>query len=466
MTTLPNSPSARDAANLIHGFTNLGEHRRDGSKVMTAGKGVYVYDDAGREYIEGVAGMWCAALGFGEEELIEAAVEQMRRLPYYHTVASKSVNPAIDLAEKLVGMVPIPNARVFLALSGSEANDNLAKFTRFYNNAVGRPRKKKIISRWNGYHGSTLAASSMTGIAFQHRAFDLPLPGFLHTDEPHYYRHALEGESEDGFVTRILGNLEAMILAEGPETVAAFIAEPVAAAGGVIIPPPSYYPRLQKLLAQYDIMFYADEVITGFCRTGNMFGCETFDIRPETMTLAKGLSASYQPIAALVVSDRLYQGLEKGSDQVGFFAHGTTYSGHPVAAAVALRTIEIMQRRDILGHVRTVSRRFAERLNGFKDHPLVGEVRVVGLIGAIELVADKKTKRLFDPKGAVAKFVRNRAEELGAILRAVPAGDSIAFSPPLIITEAEIDALFDIFGRALDEATAFARKEGMIAAAL
>jgi len=466
MTALPNSPSARDAASLIHGFTNLGEHRRDGSKVMAAGKGVYVYDDAGREYIEGVAGMWCAALGFGEEELIEAAVEQMRRLPYYHTVASKSVNPAIDLAEKLVGMVPIPNARVFLALSGSEANDNLAKFTRFYNNAVGRPQKKKILSRWNGYHGSTLAASSMTGIAVQHRAFDLPLPGFLHTDEPHYYRQALEGESEEGFVTRILGNLEAMIQAEGPETVAAFIAEPIAAAGGVIIPPAGYYPRLQTLLAQYEIMFYADEVITGFCRTGNMFGCETFDIRPETMTLAKGLSASYQPIAALVVSDRLYQGLEKGSDQVGFFAHGTTYSGHPVAAAVALRTIEIMQRRDILGHVRSVSHRFAERLNGFRDHPLVGEVRVKGLIGAIELVADKKTKRLFEPKGAVAKFLRNRAEELGAILRAVPAGDSIAFSPPLIITEAEIDALFDIFGRALDEATAFARKEGMIAAAL
>jgi len=465
MTALPNSPSARDAATLIHGFTNLAEHRRDGSKVMAAGKGVYVYDDSGREYIEGAAGMWCAALGFGEEELIEAAVEQMRRLPYYHTVASKSVNPAIDLAEKLVGMVPIPNARVFLALSGSEANDNLAKFTRFYNNAVGRPQKKKIISRWNGYHGSTMAASSMTGIAIQHRAFDLPLPGFLHADEPHYYRNALPGESEDAFVTRLLGNLEAMILEEGPETVAAFIAEPVAAAGGVIVPPSGYYPRLQTLLAHYEIMFYADEVITGFCRTGNMFGCESFDIRPETMTLAKGLSAAYQPIAALVVSDRMYQGLERGSDQVGFFAHGTTYSGHPVAAAVALRTIEIMQRRDILGHVRTVSRRFAERLRGFKDHPLVGEVRVAGLMGAVELVADKATKKLFDPKGSVAKFVRNRAEELGLIARIVPAGDSIAFSPPLIITEAEIDAMFDIFGRALDEATAFARKEGLIAAA-
>jgi 4-aminobutyrate--pyruvate transaminase len=264
----------------------------------------------------------------------------------------------------------------------------------------------------------------------------------------------------------MVGNLEAMILAEGPETVAGFIAEPVAAAGGVIIPPKGYYPRLQKMLAQYEVMFYADEVITGFCRTANMFGCETFDIQPETMTLAKGLSAAYQPIAALVVSDRLYQGLERGSDQVGFFAHGTTYSGHPVAAAVALRTIEIMQRRDILGHVRTVSRRFGERLRGFSDHPLVGEVRVAGLMGAVELVADKATKRLFEPKGSVAKFVRNRAEELGLIARIVPAGDSIAFSPPLIITEAEIDEMFDRFARALDEALPFARKEGLMAAGL
>jgi 4-aminobutyrate--pyruvate transaminase len=464
MVSLPNSPAARDAATLVHGFSNLASHRRDGAKIITAGKGVYVQDDSGRRYIEAAGGMWCTSLGFGEEELIEAAVEQLRKLPYYHTVAAKSVNPAIDLAEKLVAMVPIPNARVYLALSGSEANDNLVKFIRYANNALGRPAKKKIIARLNGYHGSTLAAASLTGIALQHRAFDLPLPGFLHTDDPHYYRNALPGEDEPAFVARLAANLEALILAEGPDTVAAFIAEPVTGAGGVIIPPDGYYAAIQAVLEKYDVLFLADEVITGFCRTGRMFGCETFDIRPDTMTLAKGLSSAYQPIAALVLSDAIYRALELGSDQIGFFAHGTTYSGHPVAAAVALRTLEIMQRRDILGHVRTVSRRFAERLGRLRAHPLVGEVRVVGLMGAVELVADRASRRRFEPVGTLARRVRDRAEELGMIARQLPAGDSIAFAPPLIITEAEIDAVFDIFGRALDDGLDWARGTGLLAA--
>jgi 4-aminobutyrate--pyruvate transaminase len=464
MVSLPNSSAARDAASLVHGFSNLAEHRRDGARTITEGKGVYVLDDSGRRYIEAAGGMWCTSLGFGEEELIEAAVEQMRKLPYYHTVAGKSVNPAIDLAEKLVAMAPIPNARVYLALSGSEANDNLVKFIRYYNNALGRPAKKKIISRLNGYHGSTLAAGSLTGIPLQHRAFDLPLPGFLHTDDPHYYRNALPGEDESAFVARMAGNLEALILAEGPDTVAAFIAEPVTGAGGVIIPPEGYYPAIQAVLANYDVLFLADEVITGFCRTGCMFGCETVGIRPDTMTLAKGLSSAYQPIAALILSDDIYRGLELGSDTIGYFAHGTTYSGHPVAAAVALRTIEIMRRRDILGHVQTVSRRFAERLRRLRDHPLVGEVRVVGLMGAVEFVADRATGRRFDPVGSMARMVRNRAEELGMIARQIGGSDTIAFAPPLIITEAEIDAVFDIFDQALGEGLDWANGAGLLAA--
>ncbi len=454
MDGLPNSPAARDAATLVHGFTNLAAHRRDGAKIIVSGKGVYVYDDTGRPYIEAVAGMWCTSLGFGEEELIDAAVEQMHKLPYYHTVASKSVGPAIDLAEKLASLVPIRNARIYFALSGSEANDNLVKFIRYYNNAIGRPLKKKIISRINGYHGSTLGAASMTGIPVQHRAFDLPLPGFLHTDDPHFYRNGLPGEDEAAFVARMAGNLEAMILAEGPDTVAAFIAEPVTGAGGVVIPPDGYFSAIQAVLAKYDVLFLADEVITGFGRTGRMFGCETFGIAPDTMTMAKGLSSAYQPIAALALSDEIYRGLEKGSDSIGFFAHGTTYSGHPVAAAVALRTIEIMERRGILAHVQKVSRRFVERLRGFADHPLVGEVRAVGLVGAVELVADKATRARFQPLGAVGKFVRERCEDLGVITRQISASDTIAFSPPLIITEAEIDEVFDVFGRALDDAMA------------
>jgi 4-aminobutyrate--pyruvate transaminase len=464
MVSLPNSATARDAASMIHGFTNLAEHRRNGATIMTGGKGIYVYDESGREYIEAAAGMWCTSLGFGEEELIEAAIEQMRKLPYYHTLVAKSLTPAIDLATKLVELAPIPNARIYFALSGSEANDNLVKFVRYYNNAIGRPLKKKIIARRNGYHGSTLAASSLTGIPASHRAFDLPLPGFLHTDDPHYYRNALPGEDEAAFVARMAANLEALILTEGPDTVAAFIAEPVTGAGGVIVPPPGYYAAIQAVLAKYDVLFLADEVITGFGRTGNMFGCETCGIKPDTMTLAKGLSSAYQPIAALVLSDEIYRGLELGSDQLGAFAHGTTYSGHPVAAAVALRTIQIMERRDILGHVRTVSRRFASRLAGFRDHPLVGEVRVAGLMAAVELVADKTTRRCFDEAGTVARRVRDRAEELGVIARQIPAGDSIAFSPPLIITEAEIDEMFDRFGRALDDGLGWARSQGLLSA--
>jgi 4-aminobutyrate--pyruvate transaminase len=454
MDGLPNSPAARDAATLVHGFTNLAVHRRDGAKIIVSGKGVYVYDDTGRPYIEAVAGMWCTSLGFGEEELIDAAVEQMQKLPYYHTVAAKSVGPAIDLAEKLASMVPIPNARIYFALSGSEANDNLVKFIRYYNNAVGRPLKKKIISRINGYHGSTLGAASMTGIPIQHRAFDLPLPGFLHTDDPHFYRNGLPGEDEAAFVARMAGNLEAMIVAEGPETVAAFIAEPVTGAGGVVIPPKGYFPAIQAVLAKYDVLFLADDVRPGFGRTGHMFGCETFGIVPDTMTMAKGLSSAYQPIAALALSDEIYCGLELGSDTIGFFAHGTTYSGHPVAAAVALRTIEIMERRGVLAHVKKVSQRFAARLHALREHPLVGEVRVVGLVAAVELVADKATRARFQPVGAMGKFVRERCEDLGVITRQISASDSIAFSPPLIITEAEIDEVFDVFARTLDDGMA------------
>ena len=249
MEGLPNSPSARDAAVLMHGLTNLAAHRRDGAKVMTGGKGVYVHDETGRRYIEASAGMWCTSLGFGEEELIEAAVEQMRKLPYYHTVAGKSVNPGDRPCGKAGRPCADPNARVYFALSGSEANDNLVKFIRYYNNAVGRPLKKKIIARWNGYHGSTLTAGSLTGIPVQHRALDQPLPGFLHTDDPHFYRNGLAGEDEAAFVARMATNLEALIVAEVPETVAALIAEPVTGAGGVVIPPSGYYASIQSVLA-------------------------------------------------------------------------------------------------------------------------------------------------------------------------------------------------------------------------
>jgi 4-aminobutyrate--pyruvate transaminase len=461
MSDRAGASGSRDAAHLIHGFTDLSRHRETGPVVITRGEGVRVFDEQGRPYIEAASGMWCTTFGFDDAELIEAAVRQLRRLPYYHTLTGRSVNPAIDLAEKLAAVVPIPDARVYFTVSGSEANDFLIKFLWYYNNAIGRPRKKKIISRINGYHGATLGATSLTGIEKNHRGFDLPLPGFLYVEDPHHYRNGEPGESPEDYATRLARDLEQRILEEGPDTVMAFMAEPVTGGGGVVIPPSTYYEKVQSVLRRYDVLFLADEVITGFGRTGNLFGCDTCGIEPDSMTLAKGLSSAYQPIAALALSGEIYEGLVAGSDAAGgYFAHGATYSGHPVAAAVALRVLQLIEERDLLAHVRRVAVRFRERLESFAGHPLVGDVRSVGLLGAVELVADKASRRQFDPVGSVASHLKERAEECGVIVRAVPCGDSIAFAPPLIITEPEIDELFDRFAKALEATTSWVAAEG------
>jgi 4-aminobutyrate---pyruvate transaminase len=408
--------------------------------------------------------MWCTSLGFGEAELVDAAVEQLRKLPFYHTAAGKSVIPSIELAEKLRALVPIKNSRIYFALSGSEANDFLVKFIRYANAATGKPTKTKIISRVNGYHGATLAAASMTGLMTAHALFGLPLPGFLHTDEPNFYRNALPGETEAEFVARLARNLENLIIREGAESVAAFIAEPVTGAGGVIIPPHGYHAAIRAVLDRYDILFIADEVITGFGRTGNMFGCETLDIRPDAMTLAKGITSAYSPLAAIVLPDKIYQAIKAGADAAtgGFFGHGTTYAGHPVACAVALRVLEIFERRKLLTHVRKVSGPFSQRIHAFADHPFVGQTRAVGLMGAIELVVDKKSGGKAAPARELGKLVKEIAESrFGLIYRAI--GHVCAFSPPLVITEEEINELFDRFGKALDEATAVAAREQLTA---
>lgn len=444
----------RDAEHIVHGYTNLSQHRRDGARVIVRGEGVRVFDDTGKEYIEAAGGMWCTSLGFGEPALVEAAAEQMRKLPYYHTLASKSVAPTVELAERLAAIVPIPNAKFYFAVSGSEANDFLVKFLWLANNVKGRPAKKKVITRVNGFHGATIAATSLTGIAKNHRLYDLPLDRFLHVSDMHYYRQGLPGESEEEFATRLASELEETILREGPETVMAFMAEPVTGGGGAIVPPRTYYEKVQGVLAKYDVLFLADEVINGFGRTGNMFGCETFGIRPATMSLAKGLTSAYYPMSAIVLSDDIYQALEAGSDQVGSLAHGATQAGNPVGAAIALKVLDLMEERDVLGHVRRVAPHFKARLDRLRDHPLVGDVRAAGLMGAVEFVADKGARRGFTPEGSFAAKVRGRAEEFGVIARGGPVGDVIAFAPPLIITERELDEAFDRFGAALDAVTA------------
>ena len=450
--TLGNSTASRDKAYLMHPMTNLQRHKEVGPMVVTGGRGVYVTDETGKEYIEAMAGLWCTSLGFNEERLIEAAMRQFRKLPYYHQFRHASHDVGVDLAEKLIGMAPAGLSKVFFTNSGSEANDTILKLVWYYNNAIGRPQKKKVISRIKAYHGTTVAAASLSGLPHMHRAFDLPLPGILHTDCPHHYRFAEAGESEEDFATRLAENLDRMIVAEGPDTVAAFIAEPVMGGGGVIVPPRTYFEKIQAVLRKHDVLFIADEVICGFGRTGNMWGCDTFALKPDFMTVAKALSSAYLPIAGVLLRDEIFEAIAGQSGEIGTLGHGYTYSGHPVSAAVALETLKIYEERDMLGHVRSVMARFQDGLRRFADHPLVGEVRGVGLVAAVELVQDKATKQAFDPKQGVGSWCMDRAAEHGLITRAV--GDSMTFSPPLIISADEIDEMLARFGRALDDTAA------------
>ncbi len=458
---LANSAAARDIANVLHPYTDLKTHQEVGPVVITRGKGVRVWDDSGKEYIESIAGLWCAALGFDNERLVQAAVTQMRKLPFYHSFTAKSHEPLIDLSEMLIARAPVPMSKVFFANSGSEANDSAIKMIWYFNNALGRTAKKKIIGRIKGYHGITLAAASLTGLAANHRSFDVPLPGFIHTMTPHFYHGANPGETEDQFATRCADELEKLILAEGPDTVAAMWAEPIMGAGGVIVPARGYFEKIQAVLKKYDVLFVADEVICGFWRTGNYWGSQTFNLQPDILTCAKALSSSYLPISAVMINDRVFQGLSDESNKIGTFGHGFTYSGHPVPAAVAIETLKIYDEIDIGAHVREVGAHLqAELRRRFAGHELVGEVRGVGLIAAMELVADKAAHKNFEPAAKIGPRLVTLMQEHGVIGRTV-VNDALCFSPPLIITKAEIDEMLDRVGTALDELTVQLRRERM-----
>ncbi|TMH58760.1 MAG: aspartate aminotransferase family protein [Betaproteobacteria bacterium] len=452
--------AARDQSFHLHPATNLRTVQKEGPLVITRGEGVYVYDDEGRRYLEGMSGLWCASLGFSERRLAEAAYRQMCELPFYHSFSGKVPAIATELAQRLIRIAPAGMGKALFANSGSEANDTAIKLAWYINNALGRPRKKKIISRQRAYHGVTIATASLTGLAFAHEDFDLPIARILHTDCPHYYRGAQPGESEEAFAARLADNLEQLILREDPDTVAAFFAEPVMGAGGVIVPPASYFDRIQSILKKYDILFVVDEVICGFGRTGNMFGTQTFGLEPDIMTLAKALSAGYQPISANLLTNALYDVLLAQSDKLGIFGHGYTYSAHPVPAAVALETLKIYEERDIASHVRRVGPRMQAAIRSYADHPLIGDARGIGLIGAVELVRDKASRQSFDPKAGVAAYLVRRAQHHGAILRNMP-GDVVAFSPPLIISETEIDEMMTCFGVALDDTWSMVKDKGL-----
>ena len=455
-----NSLSRRDADAVFHPYTNAIANREDGPLVVTRGDGVYVWDEDGEKYLEGMSGLWCASLGFGEDRLAEAAARQMRELPFYHGFSQKSHPPQIELAERLLALAPVPMAKVFFCNSGSEAADTAVKMIWYLNNALGRPQKKKIISRFKAYHGVTIAAASITGVPVNHAAFDLPLDGFLHTDMPHFYRYGEDGETEEDFATRCADNLNRLIEEEGPDTVAAFFAEPVMGAGGVIVPPATYFEKIQAVLKKHDVLFVADEVICGFGRTGEMWGSQTLGLEPDILTCAKALTSGYLPISAVMVNDRVFDAIAPKTAEVGVFGHGFTYSGHPVPAAVAVETLKIYEEIDLIGRVKERSGTFLARLYGFADHPLIGETMGLGLVGAVEIVADKDTKTPFDPAAAVGPWLVGRAQKRGLILRAM--GDRVAFSPPLVISDSEVNDMFDRFADALAE-TADAAATGVFA---
>ena len=452
MTHAPNSLAARDVAYAMHPYTNLAQHEERGPTVFTRGEGIYIWDDEGNQYLEGLAGLWCTSLGYSEQRLVDAAVKQLGTLPFAHTFAHRSSIPVIELCETLIKMAPGDMGKVFLVNSGSEAVDAAIKMIWYYNNALERPEKKKIISRKRGYHGVTIAGGSLTAIPLMQNDFDLPLDRFLHTDTPCYYRHGRDGESEEAFATRLADSLNDLIEAEGPDTVAAFVAEPVMGAGGVLTPPATYFEKVQKVLQRHDVLMVADEVICGFGRTGNMWGSETYRINPDIVTCAKQLSSAYLPIAAVMISDPIYQAFVEQSRKLGAYGSGHTYGGHPVSAAVALETLKIYEERDILGHVREVTPRFQTRLHALADHPLVGEARGIGLIGAVEIVADKDSREQFPADVKAGAIIAEKIFEQGLIVRGLP-GDAVATCPPLIIDDNQIDELFDKFEAGLNDAT-------------
>ncbi len=447
MTIIPNSIEGRDIAYQMHPNVNLRKYEKTGGLVIESGEGVYVFDSSGKRYIEGLAGLWSVAVGFGEKRLAEVAKAQMEKLPYYHTFAYKTHGPSIELAEKLIQIAPAPMSKVHFTSSGSEANDLACKMVWYRSNALGKKDKKKIIGRIKGYHGVTIASGSITGLPRNHESFDLPLDRMIHTSCPSFVHHGSEGESEEDFTTRMLKDLEDLILREGPETIAAFWGEPVMGAGGVLVPPAGYWAGVQKILKKYDILLVVDEVICGFGRTGKMFACQTYGIEPDVLVLSKQLSSSYMPLSAILMNDAFYQPIADESDRIGVFGHGFTASGHPVATAVGLENLKIIEEKDLVGNAARLERKFLSRLEGLSGHALAHSFRGIGLLGALEIKPWENAKA-----GDAAAAVGSALEHEGVIARVV--GEAICFCPPLIITAEQIDEMFDALARALDAVAA------------
>ncbi|WP_263141028.1 aminotransferase [Pseudomonas sp. RIT-PI-AD] len=459
------TPSAalhdKDRQYLMHPFTALAEHERKGPLVMVKGEGVWLEDSEGRRYIDSMAGLWCVNIGYGRKEIATTLHDQAMRLPYYHSFSSMGTDTSILLAEKLIELSPVPMSKVFFGNSGSDANDTQVKLVWYYNNARGLPQKKKIIARQRGYHGVTIVSAGLTGLQSMHNGFDLPLPFVRHTTAPHRLWQAEPGQSDAAFVARLAADLENLILEEGPETVAAMIMEPVMGAGGVIVPPPGYYAAIQAVLDKYDVLLIADEVICGFGRLGTTFGSEKMGMRPDLMTVAKGITSAYVPLSACILSEKIWQGLLLGGERYGAFAHGYTYSGHPLAAAAALTNLQIIEDEGLVAQAAARGELMHRLLReSFADHPAVGDIRGVGLMGAVEFVARRDPATPFDPALKVAGRIARAALEEGLITRALPQGDSISFSPPFVISEEETAEMVARARRAVDKVFAGLHAEG------
>ena len=455
-----------DRQSIVHPNTDLKAYASGAlgdPQIMETGHGIHIVDSQGQDLIDAFAGLYCVNVGYGRTEIAEAIYEQAKKLAYFHTYRGTSNEPLIRLSDRILRMAPEGMSKIYYGMSGSDANETQVKIVWYYNNVLGRPNKKKIIARRFAYHGLTILSGSMTGIPSFHQSFDLPLGMVRHTTTPHYYRYADEGMSENDFAKKCASDLYALIEEEGPETVAAFIGEPVMGTGGIMPPPEGYWQEIQKVLDKHDVLLIADEVVCGFGRTGSNFGSQTYEMKPDLMTIAKGLTSGYIPLSGSIVGERVWEVLCKGSEQFGIFTHGYTYSGHPIGAAAAMANLDIVEGEDLAGNAKRTGGYMLKRMNEvFADHPLVGEVRGVGLLAAIEFVADKKTKQAFEAPLRVSAKVADECLKNGMIVRAMPSGDALAYAPPLVITSDEVDRIVEITEKSLATVTDELAREGTI----
>jgi len=439
----------------FHPSTHLAQHARGDSpnRIVSSGSGVYIEDRDGNKLLDAFAGLYCVNVGYGRQEIADAMAQQARDLAFYHAYVGHGTEASITLAKMILDRAPANMSKVYFGLGGSDANETNVKLVWYYNNVLGRPDKKKIISRWRGYHGSGLMTGSLTGLAMFHKKFDLPLAQVIHTEAPYYLRRPDPDMSEEAFSQHCAQKLEELIQAEGPDTIAAFIGEPMLGTGGIVPPPAGYWEAIQPILKKYDILFIADEVVTAFGRLGTMFGSEFYGLEPDIITIAKGLTSAYAPLSGSIVSEKVWEVLERGTDEFGPFGHGWTYSAHPVCAAAGVANLELIDRMALVPNARQVGAYFNAQLReALADHPHVGEVRGEGLLAAVEFVEDKASRTFFDPAKKVGPSVTGALARHGVIARAMPQGDILGFAPPLCITHEEVDEVVAATKAAVDEA--------------